>query len=196
MALPDLIYDRTTADVALWEMLSTKLDTLGWSGLTEQEQLQWLSPLKGCYNHTDLNRVGTAVSYLGERFLDFLLHLIAYRSVYGVASAPLFEAPYTAEDVRISPKIDWLQTDHMTEEQAAQYVENLSVLRSLIPLPDQTPTVPPDLDCLTMERANDMEALLSILDATLTQLNETLETKIYNTSLAWMFSGEVFSQEV
>ena len=196
MALPTLIYDRTQEDVNRWLYLSTKLDTEGWTGLSLSEQSEWLTDLKGGYNCSDLNRVGAAVEYLGGRFRNLITHLIAYRSEYGVASDPLFETPYITEDVVVYPKTDWQITDHVRASQAARLLTDLSTIRSLIPLPKATPAVPPDMEDLTFAEANDIEKLLQIVDTEITLLTEKLENWIYDTSLSWMFSGEVFSQEV
>ena len=196
MALPTLIYDRTQEDANRWLYLSTKLDTEGWTGLSLSEQSEWLTDLKGGYNCSDLNRVGTAVEYLGGRFRNLITHLIAYHGEYGVASDPLFETPYITEDVVVAPKTDWQITDHVRASQAASFLTDLSTIRSLIPLPKATPAVPPDMEDLTFAEANDIEKLLQIVDTEITLLTEKLEKWIYDTSLSWMFSGEVFSQEV
>lgn len=196
MALPTLIYDRTQEDANRWQYLSTKLDTEGWAGLNPSEQREWLTDLKGGYSCSDLNRVGAAVEYLGGRFRNLITHLIAYRGEYGVASDPLFETPYITEDVAVFPKMDWQITDHVRASQAARFLTDLSVIRSLIPLPKATPTVPPDMVDLTLEEANDIEKLLQIVDTEITLLTAKLEKWISDTSLSWMFSGEVFSQEV
>lgn len=196
MALPTLIYDRTQEDANRWQYLSTKLDTEGWAGLSLFEQREWLTDLKGGYNCSDLNRVGAAIEYLGGRFRKLITHLIAYRDEHDVASDPLFETPYITEDVVVEPKTDWQITDHVRASQAAKFLTDLSVIRSLIPLPQATPAIPPDMMDLTFTEANDIERLLQIVDAQITLLTEKLEKWIYDTSLSWMFSGEVFSQEV
>lgn len=196
MALPTLIYDRTPEDANRWQYLSTKLDTEGWAGLSLSEQREWLTDLKGGYNCSDLNRVGTAVEYLGGRFRDLITHLIVYRGAHDVASDPLFETPYVTADVAVFPKTDWQITDHVRASQAARFLNDLSVLRSLIPLPMTTPPVPPDLVDLTLDEANDIEKLLQIVDTEITLLTAKLEKWISDTSLSWMFSGEVFSMEV
>ena len=81
MALENLIYDRTEGDAERWLYLSRKLDTEGWAELTAAEKREWLTQLKGAYNYTDMNRVGSAVEYLGERFTSLITHLIEYRAL-------------------------------------------------------------------------------------------------------------------
>lgn len=196
MALPELIFDRTNEDADRWEYLSQKLDTLGWSALTAEEQQEWLSDLKGGYNCSDLNRVGTAVAFLGERFRDLILHLIQFRGIYGVASDPLFETPYVAEDVDIAPKIDWVISDNVYANQAARYLYDLSVIRSLIDLPSDTPAVPSDLYDLTLQEANDIEEMLYIVDVEITRLTDKLETWIQDTATAWFYSNDLMGGEI
>lgn len=195
MAL-DLIYDRTAEDAEQWHYLSTKLDTGGWNSLTAEEQQQWLTQLKGGYNHTDMNRVGNAVAYLGKRFTDLLLHLVAYREDFNVADDPLFQMPYVAEDVAIKPKTDWALGDPVWVDQAVRYLADLSVLRGLLPLYAGAPAVPPDLVDLTMEEANDIEKLLFDIDAEITATALRVEKWIRDTAAAWMYSGDIYSGEV
>ena len=57
MSLSHLITDRTTQDVERVKALQAK----AWQDMTEEEKVEWLSPLKGSYNYTDLNRVEEAV---------------------------------------------------------------------------------------------------------------------------------------
>lgn len=195
MAL-DLIYDRTAEDADRWYYLSTKLDTVGWSGLTSEDQQEWLTQLKGGYNHTDMNRVGNAVVYLGGRFTDLLPHLVSYREGYNVADDLLFHLPYVAEDVAIKPKTNWALGDPVWIDQAVQYLADLSVLRGLLPLYAKAPAVPPDLVDLTIQEANDIEKLLVDIDAEITATTLKVEKWIRDTAAAWMYSGDIFSGEV
>ena len=195
MAL-DLIFDRTDADADRWYFLSTKLDTKGWTELTADERQEWLSNLKGGYNHTDMNRVGNAVAYLGKRFTDLLPHLVEYRESYIVADDPLFHLPYVAEDVAIRPKTDWELGDPVWIDQATRYLADLSVLRGLLPLYAQAPEVPDDLVDLTVQEANDIEKLLFDIDEEITATTERMEKWIRDTATAWFYSGDILSGEV
>ena len=196
VALPNLIYDRTQADADRWLYLSQKLDTLGFGGLTAQEQAEWLTDIKGGYNHTDLNRVGNAVAYLGGRFIDLVQHLIDYRAEYGVASDPLMTQPYKLKDVKVQPKTDWQRGNYMYVSQAARYLADLTTLRSLLPLTSEFPAVPPDMVDLTLDEANDIEKLLSMLDTELTRITDVLETYIRDTAAAWFYSGDLYGGEI
>lgn len=195
MAL-DLIYDRTAEDADRWYYLSTKLDTVGWRELTSEEQQEWLSQLKGGYNHTDLNRVGNAVAYLGGRFTDLLPHLVLYREGYNVADDPLFHLPYVTEDIAIKPKTDWKLGDPVWIDQATRYLADLSVLRGLLPLYAKAPAVPTDLVDLTVQEANDIEKLLVDIDAEITATTLKVEKWVRDTAAAWMYSGDILSGEV
>lgn len=191
-----MITGRTQADAERWQYLRNLLDTGGWSVLSSSEQAEWLTCVKGGYNHTDLNRVGTAVAFLSGRYIDLIYHLINYRALYGVASDPLFEVPYAADDVSTAPKTDWLPGDIVYVSHMARYVADLTVLRRLITLPADTPQVPSDMEDLTIAEANDIEKLLVIIDVEITKLTDLLETWIRNTANAWLFSGDPYSGEV
>jgi len=192
----NLIFDRTAADADTWYYLSTKLDAEGWSALTVEERVQWLSQLKGGYNHTDMNRVGSTTVYLGNRFTDLLQHLVTYRENYAVADDPLFHLPYVAEDVDINPKTNWSLGDPVWIDQATRYLADLSVLRGLLPLYAEAPAVPNDLAALSVQEANDIERLLYDIDAEITATTEKVEKWIRDTAAAWMYSGDIFSGEV
>jgi len=196
VALPNLIYDRTSADAERWNYLAKELDTEGWSAMTAEEQVEWMTDLKGGYNHTDLNRVGTAVAYLGGRFTDLITHLIEYRGIYGVANDALFRVPYVAKDVAIAPKTDWVRGDQVWMDQAARYIADISTLRGLLPLTNAFPPAPPDAIDLTIEEANDIEKLLSMLDDEITRVTGVLEKYIRDTAAAWFYSGDLLSGEV
>lgn len=196
MALTNLIYDRTSADAARWLELASKMDDRGWNALTAAEQAEWLTDIKGGYNHTDLNRVGTAVAYLGGRFTGLITHLIEYRGIYGVANDALFRVPYVATDVAIDPKTDWAHGDTVWMDQAARYIADISTLRGLLPLTSEFPPAPADAIDLTIEEANDIEKLLSMLDDEITRVTAMMEKWIRDTAAAWFYSGDLFGGEV
>lgn len=62
--MTNLVYDRTSEDVAEVRRLLAKLDPETGDGLTAAEQAKWDAGLKGAYNFTDLNRVESAVKLL------------------------------------------------------------------------------------------------------------------------------------
>lgn len=62
--MTNLIYDRTSEDVAEVRRLLAKLDPETGDGLTAAEQAKWDAGLKGAYNFADLNRVEAAVKTL------------------------------------------------------------------------------------------------------------------------------------
>ena len=195
MAL-DLVFDRTAADAERWNYLATKMDSHGWGALTSKEQAEWLTKLKGGYNHTDMNRVGTAVALLGVRFANLILYLVEYREMYGVANMPLFNVPYTSEDITIAPKTNWAEGDPVWADQATQYLANLSVLRELLPPPANTPRVPADLVNLTLDEANDIERLLYMVEEEITRVTLMMEKWIRDTAATWHYSGDLYSKEV
>lgn len=62
-----LITDRTLADVERVKALRKK----GFAAMTSEERSEFLAPMKGAYNATDLNRVQEAMEYLAERFRGY-----------------------------------------------------------------------------------------------------------------------------
>ena len=58
-----LITDRTAVDVERYLMLKSKK----FEDMTESEQLEWLSDLRGAYNYTDMNRVESAIEHIVGR---------------------------------------------------------------------------------------------------------------------------------
>lgn len=114
----------------------------------------------GHYNSEDLNRVGTAINYVAER---------------------LRGAGYS---VPVSPKTDWSMADVPTEAQLDRYLDNVSALRAVLPVLPTTPEVPPDMEGLTWQEANDIEKILVDIDHLIT-----------NMTAAWFYSGELYAGE-
>lgn len=154
-----LITDRVNADVQYVQNLANKIKG---NTATEEELSEWNSAsLKGAYNYTDFNRVGAAIKYLESRFLE-----------YGYI-------------VSVDPKTDWKENEVPTEKETLHYLEQVKILRKMIPLLLTTPAVPVDMDGFTFEEANSIEKILEDIDFLLT-----------NIAASWVYSGEVYSGEV
>lgn len=153
----DLITDRTQLDVDRVKELVSK----GWAGMTTSERNEWLTNLKGAYNYSDLNRVGEAVAYVAGRFNGFGYNIL------------------------VSPKTDWTVEDIPTASQMADYLSYVKNLRNAVPVIDDTPAAPADMDGLTYQEANDIEQILLDVDAL-----------IPNIAAAWYYSGDLFAGEV
>ena len=131
-----LITDRTQADVERVKELAVK----GFAGMTTDEQAEWLTGMKGAYNASDLNRVGTALNYLSVR-----LDTICGRSITWTA------------------KTDWAVTDIATASQAAEYRQQVQDIRDALAYPAGTPDAP-ELNRLTYTGANDIERILVLCE--------------------------------
>lgn len=116
---------------------------------------------KGSYNASDLNRVGAAMQYIADRFASHGYH------------------------VDISPKTDWTTSDWPTSQSMAKYLADLAALRAALTVLASTPQVPPDMDALTYQEANDIEQILKDIDLLLT-----------NAESAWFYSGDLYAGEV
>ena len=154
-----LVTDRTQADVAYAQALTQKISA---GTATEAELAEWnAASLKGSYNASDLNRVGAAMQYVADRLNDF-----------GYA-------------VSISPKVGWLETDSPRQTDMEAYLSQLIVLRNAFAVMQSTPSVPLDMEELTVVEANNIEKILEDVDLLLTRAAQ-----------AWFYSGDVFSGEV
>ena len=116
---------------------------------------------KGTYNASDLNRVAAAMIYVAGR---------------------LRAAGY---DPHISPKTDWKDDDWVDPAAQAVYLGYMAELRSQFPMMQATPPVPPDMEKLTYQEANDIEKILEDIDRLLT-----------NAAQAWFYSGDIYASEV
>ncbi len=146
-----LITDRTAADLARWQELHVK----GYSGLTAAEKIEWAqAEMRGAYNVSDLNRVGNAIVYLRDRINN-----------YGYA-------------VNVTPKTDWKTGDKPTAAQLQKYLSDLRIIRGAVGNLAELPAVPGRIypsaaskgDGLTIEKANDIERILQVLDEAITKM--------------------------
>lgn len=131
-----LITDRTQADVERVRELAAN----GFAGMTADERAEWLAGMKGAYNASDLNRVGTALNYLAGR-----LGTICGRSITWTA------------------KTDWAVTDIITASQAVAYRKQVQDIRDALAYPAGTPDAP-QLARLTYIGANDIERILVLCE--------------------------------
>lgn len=131
-----LVTDRTQADVERVRELAAK----GFAAMTAAEQAEWLAGMKGAYNASDMNRVGTALNYLAGR-----LGAICGKSIAWPA------------------KTDWAVTDIITASQAEAYRQQIQDIRDALAYPAGTPDAP-QLARLTYTGANDIERILALCE--------------------------------
>lgn len=161
-----LIYNRTQADRDALDVLLRKAKE---GTLSEAEKAEFaLGRHKGGYNHTDLNRVTTAMEALW-----------AVLDGYGYAM-PDYAPIVVAEGRRY-----WMFSDTPTPAQLEQYRANVAALRGALPVYDSTPKAPGDMVDLTIQEANAIEKILVDVDELLQKL-----------AAAWFKSGELQSGEV
>ena len=128
----NLITDRTAADVERYLTLRSK----GFANLTEAEKTEWLSPMKGAYNYTDLNRVEEAVSYVAEKLRER-----GYRVDISVAKV-------------------WTTDTLPTMADMNRYLENVRAVRNAFATLSTTPQVPTGIEGFTYKEANDIEQII------------------------------------
>lgn len=131
MALPNLITDRTSADVEYFKQLANKVKK---NVANAEEIAQYLTGLKGTYTAADLNRVGQAVEYV---------------------AAALTQAGYTYMP---SVKTDWADGDNFAADDMANYVANIEGLRNTLAVFFDTPPTPATI--LNYEQANALERII------------------------------------
>lgn len=131
-----LITNRTQADVERVRKLAEK----GFAAMTADERAEWLAGMKGAYNTSDLNRVGTALNYLAGR-----LGSICGKSITWTA------------------KTDWAVTDIITASQAEMYRQQIQDIRDALAYPAGTPDSP-QLARLIYTGANDIERILKLCE--------------------------------
>lgn len=130
-----LITDRTQADVDAVKALAG----LSWDNFTAEEKIFWAGIIRGAYNNTDMNRVGTAQEYLTGWLLQ-----------YGYL-------PITA------PKLDWTQDDAPEVSELDTFLSGTASIAAQLPFVEED--LPPDMAGLTFGGANAIEAALVAVDA-------------------------------
>lgn len=131
-----LITDRAQADAERVKELAAK----GFAAMTAAEQTEWLAGMKGAYNASDLNRVGTALNYLAGRLSSICGKSIAWTA-----------------------KTDWAVTDIPAASQVAEYQQQIQDIRGALAYPAGTPDAP-ELGRLTYTGANDIERILVLCE--------------------------------
>lgn len=130
-----LITDRSQYHVELLKRLYQK----NWADMTASEQAAWYGEAaKGSYNHTDLNRVETAVAELA-----------------------------TELGLTLTTKTDWGVWDFPTQSQMERYLGNVVAIRDAVSTKESYPDLPGSMDDLTFEAANNIEKTLDIAYRTL-----------------------------
>lgn len=134
-----LITDRDQADVSRWRTLREK----GFNNMTASELSERMSPMKGRYDASDLNRVGKAVEYLAM--------------MLGILEV----------DVSVAPKTDWREGELPTLEQMQRYLANIHALKDAF---YGTVELPETMRFLTHDAANAIEQLLLEVEANITHM--------------------------
>lgn len=143
--LENMITDRTPSDVLRWRELRDK----GLDKMTPGELAEWEAGMKGSYNVSDLNRVGSALAYLRSE---------------------LIKAGYLT-GIEFEPKTNWTEKDVPTREEYAKYIYSVSVIRNALARYKTTPSAPTMGSKLDFQGANDIEQILLDIDELLTKTN-------------------------
>lgn len=157
----ELITDRTAADVAEAKRLRDKL--LAGEALTDEEFARYSAGLRGCYNASDMNRVGAAVRYVANRL---------NAEGYGA---------------HVSPKTDWQMEYAVRQSDWNKYLDEVRHLRRKLTLMRTTPQITDGMysGLKNHAEANAIEQILVDLDWMLTNI---IRDYIY---AGEVFAGEV-----
>lgn len=153
-----LITDRTLADVQRVKELNKKYKN---GTITTAERAEYLSGMKGAYNASDFNRVGTVIEYIAQKLHD---------NGYGLG---------------LDVKTDWTTSDVPTADNTAYYLDAVNTLREWFVVLSTTPDTPTSLSNLTYTTANDIEQILYDLN---TLLDKSQSFIYYSSEI---YSGEV-----
>ena len=127
-----LVTDRTQSDYDSWLLLSK----IPWSQMTTEQKAAWSAPLKGAYNYTDLNRVGTAV--------------IALQSIFtGLGYS-----------VSVSVRTNYTAGEWPSQSDMVSYIQSINNIRAAITVFSATPSAPSSIDDGTVFIWNDIEQIL------------------------------------
>lgn len=155
-----LVTDRTTYDVEQWRVLRDK----GYDAMTDEERALWDSgSMKGAYNVSDLNRVGSALNYIRDR---------------------LAAAGYVASDI-FTAKSNWSIGEVPTAANLTDYLNAVETVRSAMSRFGTTPKTPKNTGSLDYMEANNIEKILFDVNTLITNM---LQARHYCGDL---FSGEV-----
>lgn len=162
--LDDLIFNRTQSDADRVNYLASLWQNGTFTGTTE-ELAEWAQDLKGAYNASDLNRVGSAVEYLTDTL---------YSMGYNVPTVP---------------KDDWTETDIPVQSQMDIYINNIQLLRDILPY--VAPDAPETAAGLSYQSSNNIEEILYTLESVLLAMKENFKLRQANT--LFMIAGGVFN---
>lgn len=183
--LNDLITDRTQSDVDELVALLKK-DSFTVDELTAYQNS------KGAYNYTDLNRVESAVAYLAAALVQAPVDLRQYASDRNVAWDDYFDVSYDPDDYDdLTTKTDWANTDIPSASQMARYLSNVALIQAAFP---NNIILPPSMNNLTFEGANNIERALIAAYESLTETIDTNEGYI-RSAMEVSYSGEIYSGE-
>lgn len=160
--LTNMVFDRTQSDVDALVSIMQKANAQGFDSLTQAELDFIKTAQKGAYNAADVNRVVSAYNTL-------------------VADLAAEGYPVTLAGTIPTKAASGLLLD--TEGEV--YLQNVEIIRSALPVFDDTPPTPTTMNNLTFQKANDIEKILY-----------DVSVAIQNMIDAYFYSGELYCGEV
>jgi hypothetical protein len=138
MANTTLITNRTEADIERARIIIAKMQA--GETLSNDERAEYFDGLRGCYNISDLNRVENKVAELSER-----LNNGGYNNAVNART--------------------WEAGEILTDAEIGRYLANIAAIRAAYYVKDETPQTPVISQWIDYEIANDIEKILSDIEA-------------------------------
>lgn len=120
----------------------------------------------------------------GEVGLYDLVNCMFYQNV----GTGTFTAGPEVINPQPDPELDpytWYESDVPTQSQLTRYLDNVSKLRNILTLPENTIDAPEDMEGFTLQEANGIETILEIINTYLV----AIESIILSAGMSWAISG-------
>ena len=190
--LDTLITDRTSQQAERAKVLDAK----DYSQMTNAERAEWNGTLKGCYDASDMNRVGEAVAYVAYQINNNYAGTWNTCDDYGVAWdeywTPEHWFPDLVYPISLTTKTDWTDTDRPTAAQLATYLQNVRDLATAVSVQHNLPASM----VITTGNANEIERVLSAAYNMFMDWLDGINQEIEKTSRAWFYSGDLYGGEI
>ena len=185
--IENLITNRNAADVSRLSAIGERIKK---RTATEEEVKEWLAGMRGAYNVSDIERVEEAVAFVSEYINSLQQTLDGYRESYGVASDSNFVSPL--REITVNPVGGWTREEIPSPERLTLF---LNTVKAFAETNFMGHSLPETLEKLTTEGANEIERVIVAQNANAEAIEAEKKKLIYNTSLSWKYSGEIFAGE-
>ena len=114
-----------------------------------------------------------------------LYDLVSSQFFENAGSGDFIAGPIVPEPEPPMDPYTWYEIDVPTQVQMSRYLENVSKLKNVLTLPENTIEAPEAMEGLTLQEANEIETILSIIDIYLV----AMKSIVLNAGMPWAISG-------